>query len=144
MGILEQLEAEQQQQRPPTPWANAEDKLEEWLGLVPEGTMKPKSRTAPEPDEMIIKLSLASDATDIYRPTDFKNSIDYARAIKLYARQIPKGYAAGYIIEVTLGDVIHRRRIAEPVKNRAEAFASPEFVLAITKAIPAIQAHKSS
>lgn len=143
MGILDELEAEQRREKPPVAWANAEDKLEEWLGLVPEGTMKPRPRKKPDPTDMVISVTLCKDATDIYRPENFKNAIEYARALKFYARKIPKGHYAGYIIQITLGDVIHRRRIGEPVKNRAEAFASPEFVVALTKAIPAIQGHKS-
>jgi len=142
MGILDDLEAEYNKPSP-KPWAHAEDRLEEWLGIVPEGTMKPKEKAPPDPAQLIVDLELANSSTDIYRPTDFKNAVDYARKLQIHKRTIPAGYYAGYIIKFTLGDVVHIRRISEPVRSRAEAFSSPEFTLAITKAIQAIMEFKS-
>ena len=141
MGIIEQLEAEARANPTsiPSAWTNAEDKLEEWLGIVPEGTMKPKTKKASAvSDQITIDLKLAAQASDIYRPTDFRSSVDYARALVLYKKKIPEGYAAGYIIKVVLGNLEHVRRIAEPVRSKAEAYLSPEFTLAITEAIRSI------
>ena len=138
MGILDEIEAEQRKK--PDPWDGAEDKLEEWLGIVPDGTMKPKPKA--DPGEMKVTLKLCGQITDVYLPKDFRNSIEYARAIKLHSQRIPPGYAAGYILEVELGKVYHKRRVAMPVPDKKTAFASPEFTLAFTEAVQAIMNFK--
>lgn len=141
MGLLDELEAEQRQK--PDPWSGAEDKLEEWMGIVPEGTMKSKPKKTEDPNEMKITLRLLHQATEVYKPQDFRSAVDYARALKLYAKRVPKGMAAGYEIVVELGKIYHKRRIAEPVPDRKTAFASPEFTLAFTQAIQEIMNYGS-
>ena len=157
MGILDDLESERDKSNP-DPWSGSEDKLEEWLGLVPEGTMPsskkaPRSRPKPVPNpcpepvepessDMKVKLSLCLHVTDVYKPTDFNNSVAYARALKFHSRRIPKGFAAGDILEVEIGKIYHTRRVAEPVLNRAAAFQSPEFTLALVQSIKAISEYK--
>lgn len=145
MGILDEIEAEQRER--PDIWNGAEDKLEEWIGLVPKGSMKPKPKPKPkvktDPVEMKVTMKLCDKPSDVYLPKDFDNAIDYARALKLHARKIPKGYAAGYILEVELGAIYHKRRVAMPVKNKKEAFSSSDFVLAFTEAMQAILNYKS-
>ena len=138
MGILDELEAEQRQK--PDPWGGAEDKLEEWLGMVPDGTMKPKKPE--DPGDMRVTLKLCDQVTDVYLPKDFRNAVEYARAIKTHASRIPPGHAAGYILEVELGNVYHKRRVAMPVPDRKTAFSSPEFTLAFTESIRAIMNFK--
>ena len=148
MGILDELEAERDRRAAdmPEPWEGSEDKLEEWLGLVPEGTMpdrKKKARAQLIQDKLIIELKLAKHPSDIYKPSDFRSHPqDYARALKMQAHRTPKGYYPGYIITFVLGGIKHVRRIAEPVKDKAQAYSSTEFVLAVTKAMQVITSHK--
>jgi|AntRauTorcE11897_2_1112592.scaffolds.fasta_scaffold01099_17 hypothetical protein len=137
MGILDEIEAEQKMR--PDPWNGAEDKLEEWLGIAPEGSMKPKPKKKDEdPGDIKVTLTLCSQATEVYLPKDFRTSVEYARAIKLHTQRIPEGFAAGYILEVEIGKIYHTRRVAMPVKDRRAALSSPEFTLAFTEAIQSI------
>lgn len=146
MGILEQLEAEERALRnapAPDAWANSEDKLEEWIGLPPK--QQPKKKKTPasqDPSQITIDLKLFEKPSDIYKPTDFKSSVDYARALKLYSQRMAKGQYAGYMMSLAMNGLVHNRRVFEPVRSREEALQSPDFTLAVTKGIEAILNYK--
>lgn len=157
MGIIDEIEKyrDDSDGDMPNPWNGSEDKLEEWMGMVPEGTMPSKKkapkkqarRKTPEPrpvmDRLVITLDLAKEPTDIYRPNDFKGKPEaYARALARQAKRVPKGWYAGYILTFYLGKIKHTRRITEPVKDKKSAYASPEFVLAVTQAMAEITSHR--
>jgi hypothetical protein len=149
MGIFEQLEAldrEINSKPAPDAWAHAEDRLEEWIGAEP---LEPKVKRAKKvrapqapPGQIVTDLTLIKDVKDLYQPKDFKNSVDYARALKLYSARIAPGQYAGYLVSVTMDGIIHNRRVCEPIRSREEALKSPDFMLAMTKSIEAIMSFK--
>ena len=144
MGIFEQLEAldrEINSKPVPDAWAHAEDRLEEWIGAEPlePGPKKARSnKVRASSGQITTDLKLIRDVKDLYKPKDFKNSVDYARALKIYSTRISPGQYAGYLVSVVMDGIVHNRRVCEPVGSREEALRSPDFMLAITKAIEAI------
>ena len=142
MGIIDDIENEAD---PPEVWSGSDDKLEELIGILPKGSMKSslkRRRREPEvepaPNRMIIDLKMVKNPEDVCFPTDYKNSVEYAKALASYSKRIQEGYYAGYIIEINMGGILHRRRICEPVPDEKSAWKSPEFTVAVTKAVTAI------
>lgn len=158
MGILDDLDKEKQNLlNRPDPWPDSEDKIEEWIGILPPGSMKPKKKkpdsvkqepparppqNTTTPNRMIIDVVLISNVGDIILPGDFKNQVEYARVLKLQSSKIGGNCYPGYIIEVTIGKLLHRRRVFDPINTIKEAYQSSEFILALTKAIKAISDYR--
>lgn len=130
-------------QKGANPWPDADDKLEEWIGIVPPGTMpgkkppyvqKPKESS----DDLIINIELIEKPEDLYSPSNFKSSVDYATAIHKYNLRISTGYYAGFKFSLTMNNIVHRRVIFEPIKDRNQALQSSNFLLAVAKAVESI------
>lgn len=160
VGILDDLDAEKNRilgvnpSDRPDPWAGSEDKLEEWIGLPPLGSSRPK-RQSPQPQKrqpqklqplnesrMVVDVILLHSITDVILPSDFRDQIEYARVLKTQSLLVKSGYLPGYTIEVSIGNILHRRRVFDPVKTVSDARQSSEFILALTKAIKSISDYK--
>lgn len=155
VGILDDLDAERDRilgvnpSDRPDPWAGSEDKLEEWIGLPPLGSPRPK-RQSSQPQKrqslnesrMVVDVILLHSITDVILPSDFRDQIEYARVLKVQSSLVKSGYLPGYTIEVSIGNILHRRRVFDPVKTISDARQSSEFILALTKAIKSISDYK--